>query len=315
MPLDLTVPPAFRHFLRFGTSTWKHDSWKGLIYDRDKRYRPDDYLADYARSLGSVEVDQWFWSLFPVGTRLPDPKTVGAYAGSVPDEFVFTVKAPNALTLTHYYEKQPSRHESLAGKPNPGFLSPDLLRRFLAALVPLGKKLGPVMFQFEYLNKRKMASPEAFFEQFGDFISKAPEGMDYAVEIRNPNYLTPAYFKFLERHGLGFVYFEGDFMPPIGEIFDRFKPATAPFQILRLHGADRPGITEKTGGVWDRILAPKPASLKAAAAIIRSNRRRRVLIYANLSNYFEGSAPRSIRRLIDVLSQGVRGRTKTNRTK
>ena len=72
-----------------------------------KTYRPDDYLADYARHLSTVEIDQWFWSLFPGGITLPSTDTVKQYAESVPDDFRFTVKAPNAITLTHYYRKQP----------------------------------------------------------------------------------------------------------------------------------------------------------------------------------------------------------------
>jgi uncharacterized protein YecE (DUF72 family) len=57
-------------------------------------------------------VDQWFWSLFPAGPKLPDPATARAYAESVPDGFLFTVKVPNSLTLTHY-------HARLAGYRRP----------------------------------------------------------------------------------------------------------------------------------------------------------------------------------------------------
>jgi len=69
--LDFSVPGPLRPCLRLGTCSWKYDSWKGLAYDAGKTYRPEDYLADYARHLGTVEVDQWFWSLFPSGITLP----------------------------------------------------------------------------------------------------------------------------------------------------------------------------------------------------------------------------------------------------
>lgn len=68
------IPAEFAGHLRIGTCSWKYDSWKGLIYDLDKRYRPDDYLPDYAKYFNTVEIDQWFWSLFPTGVRLPNPK-------------------------------------------------------------------------------------------------------------------------------------------------------------------------------------------------------------------------------------------------
>jgi uncharacterized protein YecE (DUF72 family) len=302
MALDLSVPREFRGLLRLGTCSWKYDAWKGLIYEPLKTYRADDYLVDYAKKLGSVEVDQWFWSLFPGSLRLPDPSVVRLYAKSVPDDFVFTVKAPNSLTLTHFYAKQTPQNAAFAGKPNPSFLDHDLLCGFLDTLSPLASKLGPVMFQFEYLNKQKMPAKEVFFERFGEFIDAAPKGYRYAVEIRNPNYLSTAFFDFLKGHKLGFVYLDGYYMPPIGDIFEKFAPETASFQVVRLHGGARLEIEGETGEVWNKVVAPKPGGLKAAAKIVRANAKKRVLTYLNLNNHYEGSAPRSIGRFLDVLA-------------
>jgi len=302
MALDLSVPRGFRGLLRLGTCSWKYDTWKGLVYEPLKTYRTDDYLVDYAKKLGSVEVDQWFWSLFPGGLRLPDPSVVRLYAKSVPDDFVFTVKAPNSLTLTHFYAKQTPQNAAYANKPNPHFLDRDLLCGFLDSLSPLASKLGPVMLQFEYLNKQKMPSKEVFFERFGKFIESAPKGYQYAVEIRNPNYLSTAFFDFLKGHKLGFVYLDGYFMPPIGDVFEKFAPETASFQVVRLHGGDRFEIEGETREVWNKVVAPKPGGLKAAAKIVRANVKKRVLTYLNLNNHFEGSAPLSIGRFLDVLA-------------
>jgi len=302
MAFDYRAPKEFRGLLRLGTCSWKYDSWKGLVYEPLKTYGPDDYLADYAKKLDSVEVDQWFWSLFPGSLRLPDPAVAKLYAKSVPDDFVFTVKAPNALTLTHYYAKQTPQHAAFAGKPNPAFLDHALLCRFLDALSPLRSKLGPIMFQFEYLNKQKMPTKELFFERFGRFIEAAPKGYQYAVEVRNPNYYSTAFFDFLKDRGLGFVYLDGYYMPPIGQVFEKFKPETASFQVIRLHGGDRLEIEGETSEVWNRIVAPKPGGLKSAARIVRANAKKRVLTYLNLNNHYEGSAPLSIGRFLDVLA-------------
>jgi uncharacterized protein YecE (DUF72 family) len=302
MALELDVPRQFRGLLRLGTCSWKYESWKGLVYEPGKAYRPDDYLADYAKTFDSVEVDQWFWSLFPGALRLPDPAAAKRYAKSVPDGFVFTVKAPNALTLTHFYAKQTPAHAAFANKPNPYFLDRDTLGAFLEALSPLRSKLGPIMFQFEYLNKQKMASKEEFFEKFGAFIDKAPKGYDYAVEVRNPNWYSPAFFDFLKGRGLGFVYLDGYYMPPLGQVFEKFGAETASFQVVRLHGGDRLEIEGETGEVWNRIVAPKPGGLAAAAKIVRANAKKRVLTYLNLNNHYEGSAPLSARRFLDVLA-------------
>jgi len=299
--IQAEIPAKWKPFLRVGTCSWKYDSWKGLLYDRDRSYRPDDYLKDYSRTLRTVEVDQWFWSLFPESVRLPEPAVVRRYAAAVPDDFVFTVKAPNALTLTHFYAKEKGGGGAFAGKPNPLFLDRGLLGRFLDRLAPLGPKLGPVMFQFEYLNKQKMPSKEAFLEKFGAFIAAAPKEFSYALESRNPNYLSPALFETLARLGVGYVYLDGYYMPPIGRVFETFKPAPAPFSVLRLHGGDRGEIEKETGEVWDRIVAPKPNALRAAADITLENIRRRISTYVNVNNHFEGSAPLTIERFLAAL--------------
>jgi uncharacterized protein YecE (DUF72 family) len=299
--VSIVVPTGYAGRLRIGTCSWKYDSWKGLYYDSARKYRADDYLPDYARHLGSVEVDQWFWSLFPGGVRLPERKTVETYAASVPEDFVFTVKAPNSLTLTHYYAKQAAQHAAYAGRPNDRFLRVDLLEEFLDRLAPLGKKLGPVMFQFEYLNRQKMPSKAAFFERFGELIDRAPKDFRYAVETRNPNYLSREFFEFLKGRGVGYVYIEGYYMPPIRQVFESHRPGTADFCVIRLHGGDRLEIEETTGEVWNRIVAPKPDGIEAAARIVADNARRGITTFLNVNNHFEGSAPLTVERFLDAL--------------
>jgi uncharacterized protein YecE (DUF72 family) len=295
------IPAEFAGHLRIGTCSWKYDSWEGLVYEPGKRYRPEDYLPDYAKYFTTVEIDQWFWSLFPTGVKLPGPEVVKRYADSVPGDFRFTIKAPNAITLTHSYAKQPKGSERSANEPNPYFLSIDLLNRFLAALEPMRARLGPIMFQFEYLNKQKMPSMAAFIERLHAFFEKAPAGFPYAVEIRNPNYLKDEFFDALRRFGVGFVLLEGYYMPPIAEVAAGHDVRTAPFSIIRLHGPDRAGIEEQTHGVWNEIIEPRDDSLQATADIVRQNLAVDADTYVNVNNHYEGSAPLTIRRLLDIL--------------
>jgi uncharacterized protein YecE (DUF72 family) len=293
--------PESPPLLRIGTCSWKYDSWKGLVYDPNRSYRPDDYLADYARHYSTVEIDQWFWSLFPSGVRLPDPSVARRYAGNVPDDFVFTVKAPNALTLTHHYVRQPAGSEAFANRPNDQFLSLELLDQVLARLRPLGGKLGSLMFQFEYLNRQKMPSQNAFLQQLHGFLARAPRDVPYAIETRNPNYLGEPFFRLLEEHRIAFVYLEGYFMPPIREVFERFRPAVADHCVIRLHGPDRKGIEQETGGAWNRIVSPHSESIQAAVEIYLANREHSIRTYVNVNNHFEGSAPLTIQRILERL--------------
>ena len=106
--------------LKIGTCSWKYDSWVGLIYSEKTK---DRYLNEYGRHFSTVEIDQWFWSLFPESkVALPKSDVVQEYVASVPDDFKFSVKAPNSVTLTHYYTR--SKNSSLT--ENPHFFSNEL---------------------------------------------------------------------------------------------------------------------------------------------------------------------------------------------
>jgi uncharacterized protein YecE (DUF72 family) len=301
--VKLQLPEEIHRYLRIGTCSWKYDSWKGLIYDSSLRYRPEDYLSDYARHFRTVEVDQWFWSLFPKGIRLPEAKTVTSYADRVPDDFIFTVKAPNSITLTHFYAKQPKALAAYANRPNKHFLSVDLLKRFLDTLLPLGKKMGPVMFQFEYLNRKKMPSRDAFLNRLHEFFEEAPMDFQYAIETRNPNYLSKEFFSFLKKRKIGYVFLEGYYMPPIGEVFHKYDTAAADFGVIRLHGGDRKAIEEKTGEKWNRVVEPRDTALDSAVEIVNEYFQRRIHTFVNVNNHFEGSAPLTAERLVKLLQR------------
>jgi uncharacterized protein YecE (DUF72 family) len=277
--------------LRIGTCSWKFDSWVGLVYSEKDRA---GYLREYARRYDTVEVDQWFWSLFGRDKiALPEPAVVREYAESVPASFRFSVKVPNSITLTHFYKKAGS--DALVG--NPHFLSVDLFNKFLTALEPMGRRLGPLMFQFEYLNKRKMASQADFLEQFSDFIGACPRGYRYCVETRNPNYLNRTYFDFLRRHRLCHVFLQGYYMPPVFEVYREFGGGIRGLTVIRLHGPSRIDIEARTGKKWDSIVEPRDKELDSLKEMLYDLRERKVTTYLNVNNHYEGSAPLTIERI------------------
>jgi len=60
--------------LRIGTCSWKYESWQGVVYSQKKGI---NYLQEYSRYFSTVEIDQWFWSLFKENTVvLPKPEVV-----------------------------------------------------------------------------------------------------------------------------------------------------------------------------------------------------------------------------------------------
>lgn len=280
----------------FGTCSWKYDSWEGIVYSKAKGI---NMLEEYSKQFNSVEIDQWFWSLHAVNKiSLPKVNDVKLYAESVPDDFRFTIKIPNSITLTHFYRKNKS--EEL--KVNPHFLSPDLFSEFLSTLKPMKNKIGVLMFQFEYLNKEKMSNQIEFMERFEAFIQDIRTDYQLGIEIRNPNYLNKKYFEFLKANNLSMVFLQGYYMPPIWEVFKVAKDSLISPVVIRLHGPDRTGIEEKTGNIWNQIVEPKDEELPKIAELIHYLSEKQNDVYVNVNNHYEGSAPLTIRKLKEILS-------------
>ncbi|MCK9425973.1 MAG: DUF72 domain-containing protein [Ignavibacteriaceae bacterium] len=277
--------------LRTGTCSWKYPSWKGIIYS-DKAEQ--NYLEEYSQHFNTVEIDQWFWSLITQNkVLLPKEDDIKAYTDSVPDDFKFTVKIPNSISLTHLYNIDRTK----LFKPNPHFLSAELFNKFLELLEPMGKKIGVLMFQFEYLNRQKMSGLDEFLDKFEPFIRHLDKNYTYGVELRNPNYLKKPFFEFLERNDLAMVFLQGYYMPPIWEVYNECKSYINTTAVIRLHGPDRSSIEEETSNVWDKIVKPKDGEINKIAEIIYSLTQKDVDLYLNVNNHYEGSAPLTIAKL------------------
>ncbi|AFH48179.1 Hypothetical protein IALB_0467 [Ignavibacterium album JCM 16511] len=287
---------ATKSKIYFGTCSWKYDSWEGIVYSKAKGI---NMLEEYSRQFNSVEIDQWFWSLHAVNKiSLPKESDVKLYAESVPENFRFTIKIPNSITLTHFYRKNKS--EEL--KSNPHFLSPDLFDEFLSTLKPMKSRTGVLMFQFEYLNKEKMSNQIEFMDRFEAFLQNIRKEYQLGIEIRNPNYLNKKFFEFLKRNNISMVFLQGYYMPMIWEVFKTAKDFLIKPVVIRLHGPDRSGIEEKTGNVWNEIVEPKDEELTRIAEIINYLSEKQMDVYVNVNNHYEGCAPLTIKKLKEILS-------------
>ncbi|MCE1189235.1 MAG: DUF72 domain-containing protein [Ignavibacteria bacterium] len=284
--------------IRLGTCSWKYPDWEGIIYPETGPYLP---LEEYSRHFSTVEIDQWFWSLHERASEpvLPKAKDVYEYASQVPGTFRFTIKAPNAISLTHYYQQDKSQ----ALKLNPWFLSPELATKFIESIRPLKDLSGPIMFQFEYLNQQKMPSQKVFLDKLGTFISQLPPDFTYGIEIRNPQYINDTYFQFLALNKLTPVFLHGYYMPSVFPIVKKYSSLFSDSIIIRMHGPDRQNIEKLTGSRWDSIIAPKTEELENLAELILAASQNGLNVYINMNNHYEGCAPKSLATLQDILNR------------
>ena len=138
-----------------GTSGYGFRDWIGTFYP--KGTKPRDFLARYAEVFPTVEVNYTF-------RRFPTPTVVSGWAAAVPEDFVFAVKAN--MRITHR-----ARLRDVG----------ELVADFVSALLPLGNRLGPVLFQCPPWFRRDD-------DRLEGFLGDLPEGRSFALEFRHSSW-------------------------------------------------------------------------------------------------------------------------------
>jgi uncharacterized protein YecE (DUF72 family) len=186
--------------LYIGTSGWHYEHWKGPFYEPD--LADDRLLEDYARQFGSVEINNSFY-------RLPPSKTFEEWRESVPEGFVFAVKA--SRFITHMKKLKEPRQPLAQLMENAGYL---------------GTKLGPVLFQLPPRWRLNL-------ERLRSFLGTLPKGQRFAFEFRDHSWIDEHVLSALSERGAAFCIFDLDgWLSP--------REVTADFVYIRLHGPDGP---------------------------------------------------------------------------
>ena len=275
----------------FGTSTWTYPGWTGLVYHRSypKSAPSARMLEEYARFplFRTVGIDSSFY-------RPPSPATLAAYARALPQGFPCVSKVWEQITI-HSYSGQ---RDGPRGKVNPDYLNADL---FLSEMYRpyqdhFRGHAGPFVFEFQ----ASMLKPEEFVNRVDDFFGKLPREGQYAVEVRNEEFLTPAYFAVLREHGVAHVFNSWTRMPTIGAQLELPGSLTATFIVAR--ALLRPGTTYDEAvdafSPYDRIREPNPELRHDIAQLVDRARTMRVPAYILVNNRAEGSAPRTIMEIV-----------------
>lgn len=270
-----------RKNLRIGTCSWNYACWVGLVYSR-KYHTPAEYLQEYALKYRTVEIDSSFY-------RIPSEKDVINYKTAVDNEFKFTIKAPQNITLTHARVKE----KGTQLVPNTNFLSTEIFASFLDRLTPLSLNTTAIMLEFEYLKKEKMGSLELFLKALETFVERIPRVIPVAVETRNASYLCDEYFSFLKQYNIIHVFSEKQFLPPITTLHKKFSSYLTDTVIIRLLGGDRAAIEEKSNENWSQIVDEKHEK-QAIAEMINDMLDSGKEVTLNINNHYEGCAPLTI---------------------
>lgn len=294
--LGSAIPPG----VRFGTSTWTYPGWKGLVYSRDYPAQGASaaMLEEYARFplFSTVGIDSSFYGP-------PTPKTLQAWASALPPGFRCVSKVWERITV-HTFAG--TRGKEPAGAPNPDFLNAALFRTDVWNLYQehFAGHTGPFVFEFQAIARKDKLAPQAFADRLDGFLGLLPPEGEYAVEVRNPEFLTPPYFAVLREHGVAHAFTSWTRMPSIGMQLDLPGSVTGGFLLAR--ALLRPGRTYAEAvdkfQPYDRIREPNTELRRDLARLARTAAELRIPAYLIVNNRAEGSAPLTIRAVVETLT-------------
>lgn len=301
--LRVAVPPG----IHFGTSSWNYPGWQGLIYRQKypKAGASGKMLAEYARwpLFGTVGIDSSFYN--PLSA-----KTLAEYGAALPPGFRCVSKVWDRITV-HTHSKM--RDQAHAGEPNPDFLNPALFVDAVLdpCLAHFPEHVGPFVFEFQAITRGSKVPPQAFADQLDRFFSALPRTAPYAVEVRNEEYLSPAYFAVLREHGVAHCFNSWTRMPSIGEQLNLPGAIGAPFVVAR--ALLRPGryYAEAVDAFqpYDRIQDRNPELRADLVTLIETAVKARIPAYVLVNNRAEGSAPLTIAAVARILASRAEKQT------
>ena len=293
--MNVSNPPKKFGEVRIGISGWRYKGWRGVFYPQALPQRRE--LEYAARIFGSIEINGTFYSL-------QRPESFARWADATPEDFVFAVKA--SRYITHMLRLTNIR------KPLANFFASGVLR--------LGRKLGPILWQFPpqfrfdpkkieaffNLLPRDTASAQALARRHDKRVSgrswlRVAENVKlrHAMEIRHPNFVDPEFIKLLRRYNVALVCADTVSWPRLMEV-------TSDFVYCRLHGSEElyaSGYDGKSLNQWGvRVAAwargAEPADAERASNEAAPKRAARD-VYVYFDNDAKVRAPVDAQGLID----------------
>lgn len=256
-------------------------------------------LAEYTEwpLFSTVGIDSSFYN--PLAAR-----TLEEYAAALPPGFRCVSKVWDRLTV-HTHSKM--RLKAHAGEPNPDFLNPELFVEAVLdpCLAHFSEHMGPFVFEFQAITHGSRVPPQAFADQLDRFFSALPRTASYAVEVRNEEYLTPAYFTILREHNVAHCFNSWTRMPSIGEQLDLPGAIGASFVVARALLRPRRYYAEAVDAFqpYDRILDRNPELRADLVRLIETAVKARIPAYVLVNNRAEGSAPLTIAAVARMLAE------------
>lgn len=285
-----------------GGSSWKYEGWLGQIYTESryaargrfsKRLFEETCIAEYAETFPVVCGDFAFY-------QFPSDEFWRKLFGRVPEGFRFGFKVPEQITCRVFPKHQ--RYGTTAGQDNPSFLDAGLLMEsFLRPLEAYRSKTAVLIFEFGTFSGAAMSGVDEFAERLGAFLGVLPREFRYAVEIRNPDYLSPGYFDCLRQFNVAHVYNAWTRMPDLPVHIAIPGSRTADFTVCRaLLKRGRPyEEAVKKFTPYQAVQEVYEPARKGLRELIRMAEDEHRITFIFVNNRLEGNSPGTIVSITD----------------
>lgn len=191
----MAKPRSTSGTIRAGIGGWTFEPWRGVFYPEGLAQARE--LAFASSQLPTIEINGTYY-------RTQTPKTFANWASETPDDFVFALKGLRFVTNRRVLAE--------AG---------DSIKRFLdSGPLELGKRLGPLLWQFAPTKKFDEADFGAFLELLPCEIGG--RALRHAVEVRHDSFCTPAFIALVRRFGVAVVFAEHATYPAISDVTGDF---------------------------------------------------------------------------------------------
>ncbi|MFO0650297.1 MAG: DUF72 domain-containing protein [Polyangiales bacterium] len=284
--------------LHLGASSWSFPGWKGLVYPEAKseQWLAREGLRIYARHplLRAVGVDRSYYA--PISDD-----DLARLAAQLPEGFPCCFKAPASVTSAIV-----PGDLKRAARPNPDYLSVERFERDLGLglLDHFRGHVGAVMLEIPRVDRAHTPRSEDFCARLGDFLSAAPRGLSYAVELREATLFTPRYLKTLRAHGASHVFNWWTAMPSLPDQSRAIAPEEMPQVIVRvmLPPGGRYDERKRDLAPFDRVREPFPEMRRDVVALARRALSAGRQTFVLVSNKAEGCAPETVRALAEMMA-------------
>jgi uncharacterized protein YecE (DUF72 family) len=281
-----------------GGMSWSYAGWIGQVYGAKVQPKRLSELGLTAYSkhplLRTVEIDRTYYD--PIA-----PSEFRAYAEQVPERFRFLAKAHEDCVVRRF--PMHARYGKKAGEANPRFLDPAYAADAVVAPFRegLGSKAGALIFQFPPQDVRDAG---AFAERLHGFLTKLPEGIVYAVELRNHELLTSDYAAVLDDAGAVHCHNVWTGMPTVLAQAKQLGPSTRRPLVVRwlMRQTDVYESALARYSPFDRIVDEDPANRSDVAHLAALAHHNGVPALVVVDNKAEGCAPESIARLAAAIA-------------